>query len=90
MKKMGGSKIILVVLMIFILLISLYIAADNILYPKITLKKGDLIIGLNSKDIEPGYAATYKIDATPARDDPIAKVSISVVSTFIPTSSAAL
>ena len=62
MRKMGGSKIILVVLMIFILLISLYIAIDNILYPKITLKEGDLIIGLNSKYVEPGYTATYKGD----------------------------
>ena len=60
MKKMGGSKIILVVLMIFILLISLYIAADNILYPKITLKEGDLIIGLNSKYLDPVYTSTYK------------------------------
>lgn len=63
MKKMGGSKfIVLLGLLIFIVLISLYAIIDNIYYPKIVLKKGDIVINLNSKYKEPGYKATYKDD----------------------------
>ena len=60
MKKLGGSKFILLLLLIFIVLISLYAIIDYIYYPKITLKKGDIVINLNSKYKEPGYKATYK------------------------------
>lgn len=61
MKKMGGSKIIiLIVVLIFIVLISLYGVIDYIYYPKIILKKGDIVINLNSKYKEPGFRATYK------------------------------